>query len=347
MRCALLLIVLFLLSLGSASAAVSVSGSVRLGETTTVQLGGETHTVSHNFFNATLLSTDLLVDGEMLYDTWVGDIWTLDKKGMQVTITGVNEAAREVYFSIAEYCAPESALGCYEGAVYWYDSCGERGDFHKACGHSEACIGGECKSTCGNGICESYENGNSCEQDCGCPPGERECKGSCAAEGGKRAGEMYDCEWECASQFGENGRCLDPITTILSASRPSLAVGESTPVAVSMDSASSSELDANIVLTLDSGASLSAVDSADSCTANLCKIFRRLPAKGMTKVSVQLTCESIGTVALSSKITYGAAAQGNTLSDSIYLKCTEDPQQKRGAIGLFTRFFRWLAGLLW
>ena len=314
-----LLIVVSLLALSTVSAVESVSGSVSLGETMTVSLKGRSITISSNFFNATLMSADLIVDGEMLYDTWVGDIWTDKNNGNKVVIDGVDETAKKVYFSITELCIPESAFGCFDGHVYWYDSCGERGDFFKSCSRDEICTGGECQSTCGNSVCESYEDGNNCKLDCGCPPGERECKGACAAEGGKRTGEMYDCEWECASQFGENGRCLDPITTILSASRLSLRVGDSTPVTISLDSASSKELDANVVLIIDSGASFAAVESADSCTANLCKIFRRLPAKGLTKVSVQLTCESAGAVALSSKITYGAATQGTTLSDSISL----------------------------
>jgi len=107
-------------------------------------------------------------------------------------------------------------------------------------------------------------------------------------------------------------------------------------------------VDSNVVLTIDSGASFAAVESADSCTANLCKIFRTLPAKGLTKVSVQLTCESVGNVGVSSKITYGAEEQANTLSETISIECTSGSGGGGGggdSPGFIARFFNWLRRL--
>ena len=172
------------------------------------------------------------------------------------------------------------------------------------------CIGGICND-CTDASCR-------CPERVGCLPAKR-----CVTPSSKRTGELYDCVIECTSQFGENGRCLDPLTITLWASRTNIREGETTQVTISLDSASSGSLDTNIALDVPSGASLSAVDSADTCTANLCKISRTLDPKGVADVSLQMTCESAGDLELHSKVTYvgQSVGVGNTLEYSKTLTC--------------------------
>src|SRR3989337_2672328 len=107
----------------------------------------------------------------------------------------------------------------------------------------------QCRSDadCSEGFCLSGIGNDCTDASCRCPervgclPAKR-----CVTPSSKRTGELYDCVIECTSQFGENGRCLDPLTITLWASRTNIREGETTQVTISLDSASSGSLDTNI-----------------------------------------------------------------------------------------------------
>lgn len=46
-----------------------------------------------------------------------------------------------------ELCTPSDHLGCSQGDVYWFDSCGVAGEFVQACG-ADGCANGACEKPC-------------------------------------------------------------------------------------------------------------------------------------------------------------------------------------------------------
>jgi len=66
-------------------------------------------------------------------------------------------------------CTSHDHKECYRGDVYWYDSCGKRGDMYERCGTDERCRDAACVSVgpvCGNGVCEKGETYKTCPEDC-------------------------------------------------------------------------------------------------------------------------------------------------------------------------------------
>ncbi len=47
-------------------------------------------------------------------------------------------------------CEEEDYKECHNGDVYWYDSCGNRGEIYDACAANETCAGGACAAPCSN-----------------------------------------------------------------------------------------------------------------------------------------------------------------------------------------------------
>lgn len=75
-------------------------------------------------------------------------------------------------------CEPEAYKECYNGDVYWYDSCDQRGDLYDSCDSDEECSNGECVSVCEERAYKECYNGDvywydSCDdrgdvyEDCG------------------------------------------------------------------------------------------------------------------------------------------------------------------------------------
>lgn len=54
-------------------------------------------------------------------------------------------------------CAPEEEKRCFDGDVYWYNSCGSRGELVRTCGSGEKCSNGKCLSS--NGCTSMTEKG--------------------------------------------------------------------------------------------------------------------------------------------------------------------------------------------
>ncbi len=50
----------------------------------------------------------------------------------------------------SQNCEEEDYKECYSGDVYWYDSCGVRGQIYDACAASETCANGACSGNCSN-----------------------------------------------------------------------------------------------------------------------------------------------------------------------------------------------------
>ncbi len=79
-------------------------------------------------------------------------------------------------------CASHASYSCYDGDVYYYDSCGNRETLKEDCGSDEYCNDGVCEEEivepepyCGDGNCEE-ETCESCEEDCGaCAVEPEEC----------------------------------------------------------------------------------------------------------------------------------------------------------------------------
>lgn len=95
---------------------------------------------------------------------------------------------------VANPCQPHAYKKCYNGNVWWYDSCGNREEIAEYCDYDEECVGSRCERVCEEGFI-----------------GERYCLGSnvmqeyqyrnCYTE--PRLIEV--CDYKC-----ENGVCISP-----------------------------------------------------------------------------------------------------------------------------------------
>ena len=68
-----------------------------------------------------------------------------------------------------ECCISHDSYSCFDGHVYWYDSCGSKEEIKENC-DSYGCSNEECNSPssyCGDGNCDSDEEPGECIDDCG------------------------------------------------------------------------------------------------------------------------------------------------------------------------------------
>ncbi|MBM4372964.1 MAG: hypothetical protein FJ098_15020, partial [Deltaproteobacteria bacterium] len=109
-------------------------------------------------------------------------------------------------------CVPESTKSCWDGDVWWYDSCGVKESKFQECGPT-ACSDGACQpASCGDGSCSGDETTCSCSGDCGACAGccqGTECKNgtatgecgtngaACAACSGGKTCQSQVCDYKC------------------------------------------------------------------------------------------------------------------------------------------------------
>ena len=88
-----------------------------------------------------------------------------------------------------ETCTPHASKKCYNGDVYWYDSCGAREGRFDDCGSGEDCVNGACKSCTAKSCtqlgkeCGNQADGCGGTIDCGECTGGKTCQGGICKTG--------------------------------------------------------------------------------------------------------------------------------------------------------------------
>ncbi len=189
------------------------------------------------------------------------------------------------------------------------------------------------------GDCVECYNGK-----CNCKEGYKECMNNtkCVKLKSKKAGDYYDCEFECESGLGKNNQCIDPITIKLSTAKKIVKVGENTDITISLDNALDTNIEANLLISLGNGLSISQIQNSQSCSQNICKLFDKVGAKQLKQVSIGVECvEEIKNTPIKGKITYTAEGLSTTIEETIELNCINNLSKK----GFFSRLFDVLMGI--
>ena len=77
-------------------------------------------------------------------------------------------------------CLPHHYQGCFNGDVFWFNSCDLPEDVVQDCGEHYTCEDGACLYVpwCGDGNCDANESCNTCNADCGACCGNGVCEGA-------------------------------------------------------------------------------------------------------------------------------------------------------------------------
>ncbi len=210
-----LLLIIFAASAGLAGAATT--GNLYEGDSSTYSDNGKTFevSISNVDYDAWMEPVaTLVVNGEILSNTYTGESWTLTD-GSTAHINTVDGEGETVTFTLTGSCTPNDHKGCVGSAIYWFDSCDNQGNWVQSCGYNYECVNGACQIKCGNGRCDSDETCYSCVADCGCGTYERcdggQCKSWCGNGRCDANENCGGCHADCGCASNEEcagGRCV-------------------------------------------------------------------------------------------------------------------------------------------
>ncbi len=102
-----------------------------------------------------------LANGQHTYNVYASDLYG----------NVANAGQRTLSINAPITCSTHEYRDCYNGDVYWYNSCDVREGISVDCTSSQTCMDGQCVSTqtgyCGDDICNNEETCTSCASDCG------------------------------------------------------------------------------------------------------------------------------------------------------------------------------------
>lgn len=184
-------------------------------------------------------------------------------------------------------------------------------------------------------VCRECLNGK-----CRCRNGTKPCfdNAQCVPVHYKKAGEHYNCIFECESNLGKDEICINPITVQLTAQKLKLKIGEETSISASFDNALESEVGVDVVLALESGLVPTGTNGAQSCSQNICRFYETIPPKTLKSLSIDATCTDVAVVPVEAKVTYNAQDLSLSAQEELLIKCTHNNFLRRmldAILGIF------------
>lgn len=149
-------------------------------------------------------------------------------------------------------------------------------------------------------------SGTYCQNgDCGCYGGYSECEPAkqCVAFGVLLFNEPCKCHFQCESGYCKNSVCIKTATVDLTATLETMDITEESMVTLGVDNDLTANAKYNIVLSIGSGAELSAIMSGLSCSGNQCKISGDLEPRKRTEVRVKIQPRQAGEIPLTASVT--------------------------------------------